>query len=102
MLILGYAFSKLAMTFCGFVVQVHQVRVTLAGDAAATPVPASTPKSVVATAPSDINFLSFTSLPPWLRFLVCASYERQQRGRRCGQPAHWERSQLSGTDASRP
>jgi hypothetical protein len=61
----GYAFSKLAMTFSGFVVQVHQVSVTLdaEAEAEAIPVPPSTPNSVAAVALTDRNFLSFMVYP---------------------------------------
>ena len=61
----GYAFSKLAMTFSGLVVQVHQVSVTLDDEAEAEviPVPPSTPNSVAAVALTDRSFLSFMVYP---------------------------------------
>ena len=59
----GYAFSKLAMTFCGLVVQVHQVSVTFGDAAAVTAVPASTPRSVAAARPVPIDFLNFICNP---------------------------------------
>src|SRR5580658_1380158 len=64
MVMSGLAFSKLAMTCCGLVVQVHHVSVTFAGDACATAaVPATTPSSVAVAAPNENNFLSIICYP---------------------------------------
>ena len=66
----GYAFSKLAMTFAGLVVQVHHVSVTLDDEAEAEviPVPPSTPNSVAAAVPTDTNLLTFMLFSPSLVF----------------------------------
>src|ERR1700729_4238489 len=63
MVMFGYCFSKLAMTFCGLVVQVHQVSVTLGDAEAVAAVPANTPSSVAAAAPIDNSLLNFMCYP---------------------------------------